>query len=102
LVPGSFAHSLHHLVDQLDLSASDARYRNDETGATAYAPSVLLKAVLLAYSQDQVSSRCIERAYREKVLFIALTGDAKPHFTTTANALPLLNRCSPICATTKV
>ena len=75
-MPGSFAHSLHHLVDQLDLSASDARYRNDETGATAYAPSVLLKAVLLAYSQDQVSSRCIERAYREKVLFIALTGDA--------------------------
>lgn len=85
LVPGSFAHALHHLVDQLDLSAFEARYRNDETGATAYAPCVLLKAVLLAYSQGQVSSRCIERACRDNVLFIALTGDAKPHFTTIAD-----------------
>ena len=85
LVPGSFAHALHHLVDQLDLSAFDARYRNDATGATAYAPSILLKTVLLAYSQGQVSSRCIERACRDNVLFIALTGDAKPHFTTIAD-----------------
>ena len=85
LVPGSFAHALHHLVDQLDLCAFDAHYRNDETGATAYAPSVLLKAVLLAYSQGIVSSRCIERACRDNVLFIALTGDAKPHFTTIAD-----------------
>jgi hypothetical protein len=29
LVPGSFAHAVHHLVDQLDLSAFDAHYRND-------------------------------------------------------------------------
>ena len=49
------------------------------------APSVLLKAVLLAYSQGQVSSRCIERTCRDNVLFIALTGDAKPHFTTIAD-----------------
>ena len=46
---------------------------------------MLLKAVLLAYSQGQVSSRCIERACRDNVLFIALTGDAKPHFTTIAD-----------------
>lgn len=85
LVPGSFAHALHHLIDQLDLSAFDARYRNDETGATAYAPSLLLKAVLLAYSQGMVSSRSIERACRDNVLFVALTGDAKPHFTTIAD-----------------
>ena len=51
LVPGSFAHGLHHLVDLLDLSAFDAYYRNDEVGASAHAPSMLLKAVLLAYSQ---------------------------------------------------
>jgi hypothetical protein len=30
LVPGSFAHALHHLVDQLDLSAFDTHYRNDD------------------------------------------------------------------------
>ena len=85
LVPGSFAHALHHLVDQLDLSAFDAHYRNDDSGAPAHAPAMLLKAVLLAYSQGMVSSRSIERACRDNVLFIALTGDAKPHFTTIAD-----------------
>jgi transposase len=82
LVPGSFAHTLHHVVDQLDLSAFDAHYRNDESGAPAHAPTMLLKAVLLAYSQGMVSSRSIEWACRDNMLFIALTGDAKPHFTT--------------------
>lgn len=35
-VPGSFAHALHHLIEQLDLSAFDAHYRNDNSGAGAY------------------------------------------------------------------
>ncbi len=85
LVPGSFAHAVHHLVDRLDLSGFDAHYRNDATGATAHQPAMLLKAVLLGYSQGMVSSRSIERACRDNVLFIAITGDAKPHFTTIAD-----------------
>lgn len=84
LVPGTFAHALHHVIDELDLSAFDAYYRNDETGATAHDPAMLLRAVLLGYSQGLVSSRSIERACRDNVLFIAITGDAKPHFTTIA------------------
>jgi len=85
LVPGSFAHAVHHLVDRLDLSAFDAHYRNDANGATAHQPAMLLKAVLLGYSQGMVSSRSLERACRDNVLFIAITGDAKPHFTTIAD-----------------
>lgn len=85
LVPGSFAHAVHHLVDTLDLSGFDAHYCNDANGATAHAPAMLLKAVLLAYSQGIISSRKIERACRDNVLFIAITGDAKPHFTTIAD-----------------
>ena len=85
LLPGSFAYALHHLVDTLDLSAFDAHYRNDEVGASAHSPAMLLKAVLLAYSQGMISSRSISRACRDNVLFIALTGDAKPHFTTIAD-----------------
>lgn len=46
---------------------------------------MLLKSVLLAYSQGIASSRAIERACRVNVLFIALTSDAKPHFTTIAD-----------------
>lgn len=85
LVSGTFEHALNYLVDhELDLSALEARYRNDDQGASAYAPAVLLKIVLLAYSRGIVGSRRIEAACRENVLFMALSGDAQPHFTTLA------------------
>ena len=64
LVPGSFAHAVHHVVDGLDLSAFDAHYRNDDSGALAHAQSMLLKAVLVAYSLGLVSSRLIEHVGR--------------------------------------
>ena len=86
LRPGTFEHALNHLIDnELDLSSFDARYRNDATGARAYPPATLLKIVLFAYSQGIVSSRGIERACREQVTFIALSGDSAPHFTTIAD-----------------
>ena len=85
LLPGSFEHALNHLIDrELDLSGFDARYRNDLTGAAAYPPAMLLKVVLFAYSQGIVSSRGIERACREHITFIALSGDSAPHCTTIA------------------
>jgi transposase len=85
LLPGTFEHALNHLLDcEIDLSGFDARFRNDDTGATAYPPAMLLKVVLFAYSQGIVSSRSIERACREHVTFIALSGDSGPHFTTIA------------------
>ena len=85
LQPGSFEYALDYLVDhQLDLSPLRTRYKNDETGAPAYDPAVMLKIVLLAYSRGMVSSRAIERACRENVLFIALSGDSSPQFTTIA------------------
>ena len=50
--PGTFEFALDHLVDhELDLSALDAKFRNDETGASAYDPRVMLKIVLLASGQ---------------------------------------------------
>jgi transposase len=66
LVPGSFAHAVHHLVDQLDLSLFDAYYQNDKPGSSAQVPSVLPKPILLAYSQSRISSRGIERACRDR------------------------------------
>ncbi|MBZ0131787.1 MAG: transposase [Rhodocyclaceae bacterium] len=85
LLPGTFEHALNHLIDhELDLSGFDARYRNDLTGAAAYPPALLLKVVLFAYSQGIVSSRGIERACREHITFIALSGDSAPHYTTLA------------------
>ena len=77
IVPGSFAFALDYLVDhELDLSELDARFKNDEVGASAYDPRVMLKIVLLAYSHGLISSRAIERACMRNVQFIAISGDS--------------------------
>lgn len=92
ILPGTFEYAVHWLVDhEIDLSVFDARYRNDQTGATAYHPSVLLKVVLLGYARGLVSSRAIERACRENVVFMALSGDSAPHFTTIASFVSKLS-----------
>ena len=86
ILPGTFEHTLSHVVShELDLSAFDARFNNDETGAPAYDPAILLKIVLYAYSRGITSSREIERCCRENVIFMALSADTQPHFTTLAN-----------------
>jgi hypothetical protein len=47
LLPGTFEHALNHLLDhEIDLSAFDARFNNDDTGATAFPPAMLLKVAL--------------------------------------------------------
>lgn len=82
---GSFEYALDYLIDnEIDLSGIAKRYVNDETGAPAYDPAVMLKIVLLAYSRGMVSSRAIERLCRENVLFMAISGDSAPQFTTIA------------------
>jgi transposase len=91
LLPGTFEHAVNHLLDHaIDLSGFDARFRNDETGAPAYPPALLLKVVLVAYAHGIVSSRGIEQACREQVTFIALCGDTAPHFTTIAHFVSTL------------
>ena len=106
VLPGSFEHALCYLVDQeVDLSGFHARYKNDDEGAPAYSPTVLIKIILLAYSRGLISSRKIEAACRENevsvkanirqanvkrsgrsynVLFMAVSGDSQPNFTTLA------------------
>jgi len=80
--PGTFEFALDHLVDhELDLSTLDAKFRNDEVGASAYDPRVMLKIVLLAYSRGLVSSRSIEHACLHHVQFIAISGDSQPSYT---------------------
>jgi transposase len=85
LISGSFEHALDVLIDtEIDLERLGARFCNDLTGAPAYDPAVMLKIVLLAYSRGVVSSRAIERLCRENVLFMAISGDSAPRFTTIA------------------
>jgi transposase len=82
IVPGTFAFALNYLVDnELDLKPLDARFKNDEVGASAYDPRVMLKIVLLAYSQGLISSRVIEQTCQRNVQFIAISGDNQPSHT---------------------
>ena len=68
VIPGSFEYALCHLVDrELDLSAFHARYRNDLEGASAFAPAVLIKIILLAYSRCIIHSRKIADASENHV-----------------------------------
>jgi transposase len=85
LVPGTLEHTISELVDKhIDLSIFDARYNNDETGASAIHPKILLKVILLAYARGMISSRQIERACQENILFIALSYGYPPDHSTIA------------------
>lgn len=91
LLPGTIEHAVNYLLDhQIDLTGLDARFCNDVTGAAAYPPAMLIKIILFAYSQGIISSRNIERACREHITFIALSGDTAPHFTPIANFIGTL------------
>ncbi len=91
LVPGTLEHTLSQLVDKhIDLSVFDARYNNDETGATAIHPKILLKIILLAYSKGMISSRQMERACQENIIFIALSYGYAPDHSTIAQLIASL------------
>jgi transposase len=106
LQAGTFEFALSHIIDDMDLSIFDHRFHNDDTGAPAYDPAVLLKIVLFAYSRGITSSREIEGACRENVIFMALSADTQPHFTTIAGFIssmeaeitPLFLNVLAICA----
>ncbi len=86
ILPGTFEHTLHYLIDnEIDLSVFDLRYQNDEIGAPAYDPAILLKIILYAYSRGITSSRKIADCCNENVIFMALSADTRPHFTTIAD-----------------
>lgn len=86
ILPGSFEYTLTYLIEhELDLKRFESRYKNDQCGAPAYDPAILLKIVLAAYARGITSSRQIERLCRENVIFMALSADSQPHFTTIAH-----------------
>ena len=85
LVEGTLEHTINELVEKrLDLSVFDARYNNDVIGAPAIHPKILLKVILLGYSKGLISSRQIESACRQNIVFIALCYNNAPDHATIA------------------
>jgi transposase len=93
VVEGSFEHALSEIVEEhLDLGVFERRYRNDETGRPAYDPKILLKVILYGYYKGIISSRQLAEACRRNVVFMALSADTRPHFTTLAAFVSELDR----------
>ena len=93
LEPGTLEYTIHELVEhQLDLSMFEARYQNDNTGARAIHPKLLLKVILFAYSRGMLSSRQIERACGENILFMALSSGCHPDHSTLAHFLSSMQK----------
>ena len=86
LVPGTLEHSIHHIIEhRFDTSSFNKKFSNDEVGRRAFNPKILLKIILLGYSRGIVSSRPLERACRENIIFMALTCGQSPDHSTIAN-----------------
>ncbi len=86
LLHGTLEHTINYLVDNyIDCSVFDKKYKNDDTGAPAYDPRILLKIVLFGYSRGINSSRRLARVCKENIIFKALSADSEPDFTTIAS-----------------
>lgn len=85
LQPGTLEHTVHYVVEQrLDLSGFDQERSNDDTGRPGYDPRVLLKVVLLGYARGMLSSRKLEAACKQNIIFMALCCGQRPDHSTIA------------------
>lgn len=92
LMRGTMEKTINDLIDRMDMKVFMDRYKNDETGAPAYDPRILLKIILFAYSRGILSSRKIAQAAEKNITFIALSGYSKPDFTTIAHFVSSMER----------
>lgn len=72
------------VVDELDLSQFEARYRVDGKGAAAYHPAMMTALWLYAYCVGEQSSRQVERRCVEDVPFRVLAANQRPDHSTIA------------------
>lgn len=71
-------------VEEIDLGAFYAAYREDGWGRAAFDPEMMVALLLYAYAVGERSSRGIERRCREDVAFRVLTANQIPDHATIA------------------
>ena len=71
-------------VEQMDLGAFYGAYRENGQGRAAYEPSMMVALLLYSYARGNRSSRGIERACREDVIYKLITAMAIPDHSTVA------------------
>ena len=91
LAVGTFEYAVNDIIENhIDLSILDDKYNNNNAGAKAYPPAVLLKIILYAYSLGIIHSRKIEYSCKNNIIFMSLSGGAKPDHSTIANFITSL------------
>src|SRR5499425_3700118 len=76
------AHFVSDVVDQLDLSAIESVYEEEERGQPPYHPRMMTKILLYGYCVGVFLSRRIEKKLREDVGFRVLAAGNEPDFRT--------------------
>src|SRR5512136_1668046 len=72
------------VVDQLDLSVIESQYNPEGDGRSAIDPATMLSTLIYAYAHKVLSSRQIEIACQEQVVYRWLSGQALPDHSTIA------------------
>ena len=81
LVPaGHMVRVISRTIDKLNLTHLIADYKGG--GTSSYHPKMMLKVLVFAYTQKFYGSREIAKALRENVVFMWLSGNSRPSFST--------------------
>jgi transposase len=79
------AYCVSDVVDQLDLSAIEAVYEEEDRGQPPYHPRMMTKILLYGYCVGVFSSRRIQKRLVEDVAFRVLAAGNQPDFRTIAD-----------------
>ena len=85
LLPDTFEWTIDYLINEIDIALFEKNYKNDELGAAAYSPKVLLKIILYCYSKGIITSRKIEKTCKDNIIVKALAEDCEPDHATIAD-----------------
>src|ERR1044072_8821432 len=84
LPAGHLAQFVIETVDELDLAAFYAAYRQDGWGRPAHDPAMMVALVLYAYAKGDRSSRVIETRCVEDVAYRVIAANRSPDHSTIA------------------
>ena len=76
------AYFVSDLIDQVDLSAIEAHYEQEERGYPPYHPRMMTKVLVYGYCVGVFSSRRLEKRLQEDVAFRVLAAGNQPDFRT--------------------
>jgi transposase len=82
LPEGHLAYFVSDLIDELDLSAIESYYEQEERGYPPYHPRMMTKILVYGYCVGVFSSRRLQKRLHEDVAFRVLAADNQPDFRT--------------------